>query len=503
MAKLLATVIRGDLTVRNAGNTGPGAISGDGYSISNIRWSNIVETPTTIAGYKITDAFTKTEIEAMFNAFATGLDWKESVATFNDIATTYPNPEDGWTVNVKDTDITYRYDGTKWIEVSANTIPMASRTVDGKMSKEDFGKLEDHLDPAKNKINGNKHIPAGGEANQWLKWSELGTSKWEALPQSSTSAQGIVQLNNTYTSTSITQAATANMVKTLKDQIDSLAGGGGGTSAYVRKSGDQMTGNLTFSSSANIGVYHNGGTKGMIRRGATDNTTIVGNDSGATVIQSSANPRIKVGAAAETEIFHMGRKADLSKSETVGILPISQGGTGRGSYPTPTTTNEGFLRWNGTGIETFTLTLDDIGPGGGGEGGTGGEALDAVYLRRDGALPMTGTLNGTSANFTGTLSATGKLTGGSIETLGTLKAGASTLGTITSSSISATGTISSVGSISATTSITGNTIVSNTTITATGAIQGSVLKSTSGEININGIKLVKNTTENSLDFVFE
>ena len=64
-----------------------------------------------------------------------------SVDTFASIATTYPNPEDGWTVNVKDTDYTYRYSGTEWIAISANAIPKATDNVDGLMAKEDKSKL--------------------------------------------------------------------------------------------------------------------------------------------------------------------------------------------------------------------------------------------------------------------------------------------------------------------------------------------------------------------------
>lgn len=89
------------------------------------------------------DKYTKAEVDNKINQINSGLDWKESVNSFNDIATTYPNPQDGWTVNVKDTDITYRYTGTQWIAVSANAIPVVSQTVDGKMSKEDKKKLDD------------------------------------------------------------------------------------------------------------------------------------------------------------------------------------------------------------------------------------------------------------------------------------------------------------------------------------------------------------------------
>jgi len=88
------------------------------------------------------DTYTKTEVDNQFSTYATGLDWKESVATFADIATTYPNPEDGWTVNTKDSDVTYRYTGVEWIAISANSIPIASSSVDGKMSKEHVLKLE-------------------------------------------------------------------------------------------------------------------------------------------------------------------------------------------------------------------------------------------------------------------------------------------------------------------------------------------------------------------------
>lgn len=83
------------------------------------------------------DKYTKNEIDNKFNIYTTNLDWKESVETYADIVKTYPNSQDGWTVNVKDTDITYRYDGSGWIPISANSIPLATKDVDGKMSKQD------------------------------------------------------------------------------------------------------------------------------------------------------------------------------------------------------------------------------------------------------------------------------------------------------------------------------------------------------------------------------
>lgn len=88
------------------------------------------------------DKYTKSEVDNKFSTLETNIDWKDAVSTFDDIATTYPTPDDGWTVNVKDTDYTYRYNGTKWVAISANAIPKATDKVDGLMTKEYAKKLD-------------------------------------------------------------------------------------------------------------------------------------------------------------------------------------------------------------------------------------------------------------------------------------------------------------------------------------------------------------------------
>ena len=93
--------------------------------------------------YKKDEVYNKNEIDNKFSQLETNIDWKEAVATYNDITTTYPNPVDGWTVNVKDTDYTYRYNGTSWVAISANAIPKATNSVDGLLSKEDHANYED------------------------------------------------------------------------------------------------------------------------------------------------------------------------------------------------------------------------------------------------------------------------------------------------------------------------------------------------------------------------
>lgn len=96
------------------------------------------------------DKYTKNEIDNKFSTLENNVDWKESVATFADIIKTYPNPENGWTVNVKDTDYTYRYSGSSWVAISANAIPKATQSVDGLLSKEDKTNYDD--------ANSKKHI---------------------------------------------------------------------------------------------------------------------------------------------------------------------------------------------------------------------------------------------------------------------------------------------------------------------------------------------------------
>ena len=91
---------------------------------------------------KWNNTYSKTEINNKFSTLETNIDWKEAVANFDAIATTYPQPQDGWTVNTKDNDYTYRYNGSSWVAISANSIPEASQTIAGKMSAADKVKLD-------------------------------------------------------------------------------------------------------------------------------------------------------------------------------------------------------------------------------------------------------------------------------------------------------------------------------------------------------------------------
>jgi len=68
---------------------------------------------------KFVSYYTKTEVDNKFVDFSQNMFWKESVATFSEIDIKYPNPKEGWTVSVNDTNIIYRYDDetSQWIDI--------------------------------------------------------------------------------------------------------------------------------------------------------------------------------------------------------------------------------------------------------------------------------------------------------------------------------------------------------------------------------------------------
>ena len=87
----------------------------------------------------------KDEVIAKIDELEKGRIWKDSVETFDDIATTYPEPKDTWTVTVRDTNTIYQYDATekKWIDLAHSVVhENATQDKDGLMSKEDKKKVD-------------------------------------------------------------------------------------------------------------------------------------------------------------------------------------------------------------------------------------------------------------------------------------------------------------------------------------------------------------------------
>lgn len=123
------------------------------------------------------DKYTKNEVDNKFSALETAIDWKEAVNTFADLASVYPKPDDGWTVNVKDTDYTYRWNGMEWIAISANAIPKATQNVDGLLSKEDKTNYDETY--TKRHTHGNKSIIDKLTQSLLDKWSDAYNKRHE------------------------------------------------------------------------------------------------------------------------------------------------------------------------------------------------------------------------------------------------------------------------------------------------------------------------------------
>lgn len=88
------------------------------------------------------DKYTKAEVDNKVDLLMINTAWKDSVATFSDLDTTYPNAQDGWTVFVQDTGLTYRYSNGAWVHISSYNLPLATASNDGRMSKEDKAYLD-------------------------------------------------------------------------------------------------------------------------------------------------------------------------------------------------------------------------------------------------------------------------------------------------------------------------------------------------------------------------
>ena len=78
-------------------------------------WNDLSDTPTTIAGYGITDAYTKSEIDGKLGS---GMHYKGTVASVENLPTT--GQQIGDLYNVTDTGANYAWSGTAWDKLSEN-----------------------------------------------------------------------------------------------------------------------------------------------------------------------------------------------------------------------------------------------------------------------------------------------------------------------------------------------------------------------------------------------
>lgn len=79
--------------------------------------------------------YDKNEVDNIVSGIETGTEWKHPVATFADLATTYPNPEIGWSALVINEAVPYTWNGTEWVQTFSQ-IPIVTNNNNGIMTSE-------------------------------------------------------------------------------------------------------------------------------------------------------------------------------------------------------------------------------------------------------------------------------------------------------------------------------------------------------------------------------
>lgn len=219
--------INSSITSHTGNNSNPHGVTKSQVGLGNvenkssatIRGELTKSNVTTALGYT---PYTPNEVDNKLSALETNIDWKESVDTFGDIATTYPNPVDGWTVNVKDTDYTYRYNGTSWVAISANAIPKATNNIDGLLSKEDHTNYDDAN--SKKHTHSNKSVLDGISSTNVSNWNSAKThadsthARTDATKVEKSSTNGNIKINDTET-TVYTHPSGTNPHGTTKSDV--------------------------------------------------------------------------------------------------------------------------------------------------------------------------------------------------------------------------------------------------------------------------------------------
>lgn len=211
------------------------------------------------------DKYTRNEVDNKFSVLETAIDWKEAVDTYADLAATYPHPDDGWTVNVKDTDYTYRWDGTAWIAISANAIPKATQSVDGLLCKED----KTHYDDAYNKRHSHSNKSILDKLTETLlsNWTAAYTHIGDAVKHTTATERSNWNDANgkkhTHSNKGVLDTVTQSM-------LDKLAGIAEGANKYVHPT---TSGNKHIPSGGSNGQFLKWSADGTAVWAADNNTT--------------------------------------------------------------------------------------------------------------------------------------------------------------------------------------------------------------------------------------
>ena len=99
-----------------------GALEGNASTATNVAWSGVTSKPTTISGYGITDAYTKSEIDTKMTS---AMHYKGSVSTVSNLPSTGNAVGDFY--NVTATGENYAWTGSAW-DVTGSIVDLVSIT---------------------------------------------------------------------------------------------------------------------------------------------------------------------------------------------------------------------------------------------------------------------------------------------------------------------------------------------------------------------------------------
>ena len=112
--------------------------------------------------------YTQAQVDSKIKNAANAMIWQPPVNEIADLATTYPNPENGWTVIVQNENSFYRYNGTTWVNFGTMQFnSLATSSENGLMSSTDKIKL-DKIDENAPRIYYSSTEPPRVNGNIWV-----------------------------------------------------------------------------------------------------------------------------------------------------------------------------------------------------------------------------------------------------------------------------------------------------------------------------------------------
>ena len=178
-SRLTATTVQGAFDevlnkVSNIDDSAATTSTTSTYSISKIN-DLLKSKSNTGHNHSVTDItdltanyYTQAQVDSKIKNAANAMIWQPPVNEIADLATTYPNPENGWTVIVQNENSFYRYNGTTWVNFGTMQFnSLATSSENGLMSSTDKIKL-DKIDENAPRIYYSSTEPPRVNGNIWV-----------------------------------------------------------------------------------------------------------------------------------------------------------------------------------------------------------------------------------------------------------------------------------------------------------------------------------------------